>query len=184
MAANLSVRAVSRPYRFLRGWRAWLATSGAACLPRSTATPLHKFFLRQAAEGDRPARHRHPRDAELPLVPRFAVQMVNRSGSQLGESVIAASSPARYQGYVRTLGDPGAQQSRCRYRIELDSPCTRSSGLRHANRAPPSRAPETANQGSVPSARTAIVVSGHTRRFLLVCGVPAVTQSPPSLTPR
>jgi hypothetical protein len=58
------------------------------------ATPLHEFFLRQAAEGDRPARHRHRRDAVLPLAPRFAAQMVNRSGSQLGGGAIKASSPA------------------------------------------------------------------------------------------
>ena len=84
-----------RPYRFLRGWSAWLATIGAACLPLSAATPLHEFFLRQATEGDRPARHRHSRDALCShLFICFAAQMVNRSGSQLGGGAVKASSPA------------------------------------------------------------------------------------------
>src|SRR6478609_6839501 len=95
MEANLSVRAAAAAiYRFLRGWTPWLATSGAACLPRAAATPLHEVFPRQAAEGDRPARHRHRRDAVLPLVPRFTAQMVNRSGSQHGGGAIEARGAA------------------------------------------------------------------------------------------
>ena len=65
------------------------------------ATLLHECFSPQAAEGDRPARHRHRRDAVLPLVPRFAAQMVNRSGSQLGGGAVEASSPAPAESHRR-----------------------------------------------------------------------------------
>ena len=77
------------------------ATGGVARRLVSAATPLHGFLLGQAAEGDRPACHVHLSDAVLPIVPRFAAQVVDRSRRQLGGSPVKASSAASSESHRR-----------------------------------------------------------------------------------
>lgn len=65
------------------------------------AIPLHALLPRQAAEGYGPACHSPCGYAVLPLVPRFAAQMVNRPGPQLGGSPIKAAGSTSPESHRR-----------------------------------------------------------------------------------
>ena len=116
-------------------------------------------FLRQAAEGDRPARHLHRGDAVLPFVSRRARQMIDRPRRQEHRCSIETAGPARAgtasspefrakcRGHARTPAGLGA--SRFRHPDRSGSPEPgRVRPVVDRRTAPPSHEAATANRVS------------------------------------
>ena len=159
-----------------------------AVLPLSMASPLSELLRCQAAEGYRPACFGHLGDAMLPPVPRFAAEMVNRSGWQLGGDPIKPAGSASSESHRRRRPDrnpqdmfehaaipmptdPGARivldQQRLNEFVRFEAPRT----------APHPRVAEIANLESVPSARSTLSRNRNSSQTRLSVASPAIRGS-------
>src|SRR6516162_5169557 len=71
--------------------------------------PRAEPLLRQAAEGDRPARHFHGGDAVLPFMARLAGQMIDRPRREKRRDPIVTAAPASPEPHRRRGSERDAE---------------------------------------------------------------------------